>query len=195
MNQPSCTVMGCEKDSKTAGLCNSHYKRNRRHGDPLGGAQPRDRRPLEERFRSGYSEVESGCWEWHGALDSHGYGVMRHRGRIAAHRYSFESATGRKSFGEIDHTCRNRKCVNPDHLREVDKSQNQQNLATLRDTRSGYRGVAWHEHSRSWHVVVGHLGHQHSGGYFKDVHEAGRAAIALRNRLYTHNEEDRKLAA
>ena len=186
----------CDKPAVTAGYCIAHYKRLLRHGDPLGGAAMRDRRSLSERFASNYTIAGSGCWEWIGALDPSGYGVMRRRGQsIRAHRYSYGQANGTESFGEIDHACRNRKCVNPNHLREVTRAENSQNQATVRQTKSGYRGVAWHEHSKSWHVVVKRGDYQHSGGYFKDVHEAGRAAIALRNKLFTHNEEDRKLAS
>jgi hypothetical protein len=121
--------------------------------------------------------------------------MMRRLGQhVLAHRYSFGQANNVDEFGEIDHACRNRACVNPSHLREVTRSENNQNQATRRNSRSGYRGVAWHEHSKSWHVVVKRGDRQYSGGYFKDVHAAGQAAIALRNKLYTHNEEDRKAA-
>lgn len=190
-----CSIPECGKKTLNRGYCNSHYKRFVRHGDPLAGGTFRDRRPVPERFRANHVEKPETCWGWLGEINADGYGVMRHKGSILAHRYSFGLANGLEDFGEIDHKCRNRACVNPEHLREVTRPQNTQNQATLRPTKSGYRGVAWHAHSKSWHVVVRRGDRQHSGGYFKDVHTAGRAAIALRNKLYTHNEEDRKLAS
>lgn len=193
-----CAASECEKVAHTAGYCIAHYKRLRRYGDPDGGGRARDRREVQERFEDNHSEQAGGCWEWSGEINPDGYGHMRHKGTIPAHRYSFGRANGIEdlgTFGEIDHQCRNRACVNPQHLREVTRSQNAQNQATVRSSKSGYRGVAWHAHSKSWHVVVKLSDRQHSGGYFKDVHEAGRAAIELRNKLYTHNEEDRKLAS
>ena len=191
-----CAVEGCDRPSRSREYCGPHYKRLLRHGSPLGGAASRDRRSVPERFNDGYAIVESGCWEWLKGLDAHGYGVIRSGGsKVSAHRYSLATFSGLEDVGEVDHKCRNRKCVNPEHLRQVKRHENTQNQATIRQSRSGYRGVAWHEHSKSWHVVVKFLGHQHSGGYFKDVHAAGRAAIELRNSLYTHTDEDRRMTA
>ena len=189
----ACAVEGCERDAHRIDLCNSHYLRKLKYGDPTMGGAPRDRRPLAERIASRCTVTPSGCWEWTGALDKSGYGYLSAKGlpTKSAHRLSYMLATGKTEVSMLDHKCRNRKCINPEHLREVTHSENSQNQAVLRDSRSGYRGVAWHEASQSWHVVVGHRGRVHSGGYFRDVHEAGMAATHLRNELYTHNEEDR----
>ena len=35
MSNPTCSVEGCEKPSKTRGWCGMHYKRWKKHGDPL----------------------------------------------------------------------------------------------------------------------------------------------------------------
>lgn len=39
-NSILCSVSGCVKKSLAKGLCKSHYERNRKHGDPLGGFFP-----------------------------------------------------------------------------------------------------------------------------------------------------------
>jgi HNH endonuclease len=57
------------------------------------------------------------CVDWKGPVDRHGYG---RRGGRQAHRIAYEQAFGPIPRGlEIDHLCRRRSCVNPDHLEAV----------------------------------------------------------------------------
>jgi hypothetical protein len=65
----------------------------------------------------------SGCWEWQGYVNRSGYGQFRGK---YAHRGSYEMFRGPIPQGlEIDHLCRNRKCVNPAHLEAVTQKENQ----------------------------------------------------------------------
>lgn len=66
------------------------------------------------------------CWEWRGGSTSEGYGQFAWKQRpILAHRLSFWLLRGSLTKGlVIDHLCRNRLCVNPDHLEEVTSSEN-----------------------------------------------------------------------
>lgn len=62
------------------------------------------------------------CWNWAGRLNPKGYGIYSQRG---AHQASFRLSRGEVPSGlEIDHTCRNRRCVNPDHLEAVTHEEN-----------------------------------------------------------------------
>lgn len=75
------------------------------------------------------------CWEWTGRLGRESYGSIEHYGRWAAHRLSYVAFHGPIPDGlTIDHLCRNRSCVNPDHLEAVTSRTN-----TLRSdqTRAG----------------------------------------------------------
>jgi hypothetical protein len=84
-------------------------------------------RPLTDRIREKIAKnAETGCWEWAGARTREGYGVMHHGGRQhGAHRLSWEAANGPIAPGlHIDHLCRNRCCVNPDHLEPVTPREN-----------------------------------------------------------------------
>lgn len=72
----------------------------------------------EERF---WRRVQKGdgCWIWQAATGSHGYGFINLGDRyVLAHRYSWELANGRRPGRFfVLHSCDNKKCVRPDHLR------------------------------------------------------------------------------
>lgn len=74
------------------------------------------------RFLSKISVSENGCWEWMGEVSKiHGYGrIYFKKKKYNAHRVSYDMFFGIKERTTvIDHICRNKSCVNPDHLREV----------------------------------------------------------------------------
>lgn len=60
----------------------------------------------------------TGCWAWQGALSQQGYGVARYGGRYAAAHRAVWLASGREipAGAHLHHICRNRACVNPDHV-------------------------------------------------------------------------------
>lgn len=67
-----------------------------------------------------------GCWEWTGALHKAGYGELFVEGkRQRAHRLVYEALVGPIPAGmHLDHLCRNRRCVRPDHLEPVTPKEN-----------------------------------------------------------------------
>lgn len=71
------------------------------------------------------ADAETGCWLWTGTIGAGGYGRWPHRNNLTAHRVSYELHRGPIPAGlQIDHLCRVRHCVNPDHLEAVTQAQN-----------------------------------------------------------------------
>ena len=99
----------------------------------------------EERF---WSKVEKTdwCWNWTAYKDRGGYGrlSMKINGKwkgCRAHRVSLwlvgrcELKLKSRRTGLVDHICRNRACVNPDHLRlvtaKINTTENSLNLSAV----------------------------------------------------------------
>ena len=78
-----------------------------------------------ERFWEKVKVRDSTCWEWTAAKYI-GYGRFWNQGRmVLAHRFSYQLFGGViPEWLEIDHLCRNRKCVNPSHLEVVTRREN-----------------------------------------------------------------------
>lgn len=82
-----------------------------------------------EVFKTYFSVTSSGCWQWDKCLTLKGYGrfSMLGNGNIEAHRISllfFKDIPLSTPGLDADHLCRNRACVNPEHLELVPRSVN-----------------------------------------------------------------------
>lgn len=79
------------------------------------------------KFDQKYTVAESGCWIWTGALDRRdGYGRFYDGvSNVAAYAFAYEFENGPVPSGMVlDHLCRERRCVNPTHLRIVTNAEN-----------------------------------------------------------------------
>lgn len=85
-------------------------------------------------------EPNSGCWLWLGYGTANGYGSLRIDGKhVLAHRAAYELYKGPIPAGlDLDHLCRVRCCVNPDHLEPVTRSVNLRRGIEARGCKNGH---------------------------------------------------------
>ena len=82
---------------------------------------------LPERFWNKVEpEPNTGCWLWSGADKRNGYGQITISGKkLSVHRLAFTVLSGAIPAGlDLDHLCRVRCCVNPEHLEPVTRQTN-----------------------------------------------------------------------
>lgn len=125
MGERICSVNGCDRSVRSRGWCDMHYQRWRAYGDPGEAEARKNNGRTAERF---WSKVDTSgiCWEWTAAR-SDGYGQFKSGpGEPAgAHRWAYQYLVGPIPVGvQLDHLCRNRACVNPDHLEPVSQREN-----------------------------------------------------------------------
>lgn len=101
----------------------------------------------EEKFLEKVEKTET-CWLWMGGRQPKGYGVFRWydsagKTEYLAHRFSYDFYVGPIPTDlMVDHTCQNKSCVNPAHLRLVDALtniyENSNHVATLPTCKNGH---------------------------------------------------------
>jgi hypothetical protein len=90
--------------------------------------RPRD---FDSRFWDN-TDRSNGCWVWQGHIDkSTGYGsITIDHETFATHRIAYEVYNGVKipSGKMVLHSCNNRRCINPEHLRVGTQEDNMQDM-------------------------------------------------------------------
>lgn len=89
---------------------------------------------LDERLRNiGWTVDERGCWNWLGSIQNRGdgYGTLQINGSSTkAHRISYTAWVGPIPDGLfVLHSCDNKRCINPDHLRVGTQADNMRDVS------------------------------------------------------------------
>lgn len=133
-----------------------HLERVRKHGDPNINRRSESTPPIDRVMAKVVVKAPSGCWEFTGARQSRGHGLVRVGSRSdgserleKAHRVAYEALVGPVPDGLVlDHLCCNPPCVNPAHLEPVTLAENtRRGMAQRESCRNGhlYSEVGWHE--------------------------------------------------
>lgn len=88
-------------------------------------------------------EPTTGCHLWISRLDRGNYGKFKLNGKdVAPHRFAYEAFRGPIPPGlQLDHKCRVRCCVNPDHLEPVTQEENTRRAGLTRLYREQARAI------------------------------------------------------
>lgn len=119
-----CSIQECASPRHARGYCAKHYGRWYRHGDASAAI------PIVTTSDRFLSKVErdpiTECWNWAAAMSDTGYGSFFDGAKtVGAHVFSYRLHVRDIPDGlEIDHLCRNHRCVNPTHLQPVTRRVN-----------------------------------------------------------------------
>lgn len=127
--------------------------------------------PVPERVaQRAYERVdvdENGCWISRYSVASHGYAQIGWQDTkvhmVLAHRAAWVHVNGQMPLGmTLDHLCKTRRCVNPDHLRLLPNYENARRVAGG-DWPLGYCANGHPNSARTERIVVGKSGRKRVG--------------------------------
>jgi len=124
-NPTSLCMCGCGRPAPIAKR--NQYTRGTRAGCPLRylpGHHPNGWQLSDVRYAV---DTETGCWVWQRSTGIDGYPKRMKVDckSYSPHRYYYEQKYGKIPEGyALDHLCKNRLCVNPDHQQPVTQTEN-----------------------------------------------------------------------
>lgn len=97
-----------------------------------------------------------GCWLWTGHGTPNGYGnFWNGHSQVFAHKWAWVSLRSDIPEGlELDHLCKIRNCVNPDHMEPVTREENiARSAQTRREKPCCKRGHLFNEENTYWYTA------------------------------------------
>lgn len=126
----TCAIPNCERRARERGLCHAHYEYQRRTGQAFYvRPTPADRfwpKVNKEGPTPEHRPDLGPCWLWTATHNGRGYGRIGINYRMTyAYRFAYELMVGPIPADlELDHLCRNTRCVHPTHLEPVTRREN-----------------------------------------------------------------------
>jgi hypothetical protein len=148
-----CTLQGCDREQLAKGLCSAHYDQQRegRPFKPIRKRRPNATPPVIEwdEVPCPRADLAGPCHVYRGKRSVWGYKNVYIQGvAVKVHRYVWELANGPIPTGlVIDHQCRNRACININHLRVVTLKVN---------STENCEGTVWQIQLAKTHCPKGH---------------------------------------
>ena len=121
-----------------------------------------------------------------------GYRVIRVDGvRYLSHRLAWFYVNGEWPKEQLDHRNGIRNDNRISNLREANQSQNSQNQAVRRDSKSGHTGVHWLERERKWSAVIQASGKTIRLGQFNSLDLAVSARAEAKAKFHEFQPKER----
>lgn len=128
-----CTINNCKNNQKAIGLCGAHWWQQKNKGE---FTVPRNQILIIDRIMNQVEKTDY-CWNWTGrkaGKKKNSYGQIYYNGRQQmVHRIVYEKLINTLQITDtVDHLCRNKFCVNPDHLESVPLRENVKRMHAYR---------------------------------------------------------------
>lgn len=125
-----CSIESCNKPVVARGWCNRHYKRWIKYGDPSVSLIPMSEKGASLKWikEAIATRNRDKCWDDWPFSVSNGYAQMFGKYKRATHMSLELNGFPRPEppYDNALHSCDNKLCVNPDHLRWGDLKDNSQ---------------------------------------------------------------------
>lgn len=128
-----CSFDGCTNKQRAKGLCSAHWYQQQYMGKLT---VTRNQIEIIDRIMNQVNKTNY-CWEWTGrkaGKKQNSYGQIYYNGRQQmVHRIVYEELVRPLEISDtVDHLCRNKFCVNPDHLEAVPLRENVKRMHAYR---------------------------------------------------------------